>query len=228
MATNKGVDGRDGEKSIGGWNMNVVMVYGGLKMVLVAADSGVLGTKERLAQLGVPREYLERQCPGIVAFVMDNPTWIPDLVSAILPSDEDVAENLLETKARSKKVLNPTMKQHFRECMFWLQWMMFLCEPAIALKNLSKISIGRGVCGQFGEKMILHIGVEHVPKTQHVPFVFLAFRMETTRTMIIVLFTQAKDVVIVGMSQHGNRRASAQNTKVLKRYSPFQRSLQTL
>ncbi|XP_021666757.2 E3 ubiquitin-protein ligase PRT6 isoform X2 [Hevea brasiliensis] len=101
----------------------------------------------RLAQLGVPREYLERQCPGIVAFVMDNPTWIPDLVSAILPSDEDVAENLLETKARSKKVLNPTMKQHFRECMFWLQWMMFLCEPAIALKNLSKISIGRGVCG---------------------------------------------------------------------------------
>uniref|UniRef100_A0A2C9VBF9 E3 ubiquitin-protein ligase n=1 Tax=Manihot esculenta TaxID=3983 RepID=A0A2C9VBF9_MANES len=101
----------------------------------------------RLAQLGVPEEYLERRYPGIVAFVMDNPTWIPDIVSAILPPDEDVADNLQETKAGLKKVLNPTMKQQFRECMCWLQWIMFLGEPAVALKNLSKMSTSRGVCG---------------------------------------------------------------------------------
>lgn len=78
---------------------------------------------------------------------MDNPTWIPDIVSAILPPDEDVADNLQETKAGLKKVLNPTMKQQFRECMCWLQWIMFLGEPAVALKNLSKMSTSRGVCG---------------------------------------------------------------------------------
>ncbi|XP_015582790.1 E3 ubiquitin-protein ligase PRT6 [Ricinus communis] len=102
----------------------------------------------RLVQLGIGEEYLQRRYyPGIVAFLMDNPSWIPELVSSILPLDEEVAEALQQNKSESKKVQSPTMKRYFRECMVWLQWLMFLGEPATALKSLSKMSTGRGVCG---------------------------------------------------------------------------------
>ncbi|XP_065854552.1 E3 ubiquitin-protein ligase PRT6 [Euphorbia lathyris] len=101
----------------------------------------------RLAQLGVPEEYLQRRYLGFVAFFRDNTIPIPELVSTILPLDEEVADVLLESRSGSKKTLNPTMKHYFRECMVWIQWLMFLGEPAAALKNLAKISSGRGVCG---------------------------------------------------------------------------------
>uniref|UniRef100_A0A2P2JXD8 E3 ubiquitin-protein ligase n=1 Tax=Rhizophora mucronata TaxID=61149 RepID=A0A2P2JXD8_RHIMU len=102
----------------------------------------------RLARLGVPQEYLDMVYDGIVAFVVkDNRSWIPELVSAILPPDEEVAELLSEDKTGSENPQNPTMKNHFKECMVWLQWLMFLGEPVAAQQNLSRLSAGRGVCG---------------------------------------------------------------------------------
>lgn len=102
-----------------------------------------------LALLGVPEEFLDQLQPGLVAFVKSNKTWIPELVSAILPSDEDVVEALREAKLWYKKVsAGPNMKSQFRESMAWLQWLMFQGEPNVALRNLSKMSVGqRGVCG---------------------------------------------------------------------------------
>ncbi|XP_023528608.1 E3 ubiquitin-protein ligase PRT6 [Cucurbita pepo subsp. pepo] len=103
----------------------------------------------RLAVLGVPDELLDQLFRGLVSFVKDNKFLIPQLVSAILPTDVEVVEVIRDAKAGSKKSLTgPTMKTQFRESMMWLQWLMFEGEPAYALKNLSKMSIGqRGVCG---------------------------------------------------------------------------------
>lgn len=94
-------------------------------------------------------EFLDKLQPGLVAFVEHNKTWIPELVSAILPSDEEVVDVLHEAKLGSKKLsTGPTMKNRFRESMAWLQWLMFEDEPIVALRNLSKLSVGqRGVCG---------------------------------------------------------------------------------
>ncbi|XP_038903784.1 E3 ubiquitin-protein ligase PRT6 isoform X2 [Benincasa hispida] len=103
----------------------------------------------RLAVLGVPDELLDQLFRGLVSFVKDNKFLIPQLVTAILPADVEVVEVIRDAKAGSKKSLTgPTMKAQFRESMMWLQWLMFEGEPAYALKNLSKMSVGqRGVCG---------------------------------------------------------------------------------
>lgn len=101
----------------------------------------------RLTQFGVPKEYRVMLHSGLVDYIMDNWSRIPELVAAILPIDDEVAEILQNAKLASKKSASQTMKYCFRECMVWLQWLMFLGEPAVALKNLSKMSAGRGVCG---------------------------------------------------------------------------------
>lgn len=87
---------------------------------------------QRLEAHGVPGEYLERLQPGLTAYYKDNRFRLPDLVSAILLTDDvDDAENA-----------------HFQESMVWLQWLMFEKDPEPVLKNLAASSFGqRGVCG---------------------------------------------------------------------------------
>ncbi|GMJ12122.1 proteolysis 6, Greening after Extended Darkness 1 [Hibiscus trionum] len=102
----------------------------------------------RLAALGIPKEYLERSYEGIVDYVNCNGLLLPEIVSAILPADEDVAESIQDISVRPKKWMCLTMKNQFRESMLWLQWLMFQNEPMNALKNLANLSVGqRGVCG---------------------------------------------------------------------------------
>lgn len=71
------------------------------------------------------------------------------MVSAVLPSDEDVAEFISEAKPGSRRPSSaPSMKNRFRESISWLQWLMFEGEPVSALRKLSRLSVGqRGVCG---------------------------------------------------------------------------------
>ncbi|XP_039021943.1 E3 ubiquitin-protein ligase PRT6-like isoform X1 [Hibiscus syriacus] len=98
----------------------------------------------RLAAIGIPMEYLERSYEGIVGFVNGNELLLPEVVSAILPADEDVAESIQDTE--EWMCLN--MKNQFRESMVWLQWLMFQDEPMNALKNLANSGVGQsGVCG---------------------------------------------------------------------------------
>ncbi|KAL1083109.1 hypothetical protein V6Z11_D09G177200 [Gossypium hirsutum] len=101
----------------------------------------------RLAALGIPAEYLDRRYEGIVEFVITNGSSLPEVVSAIFPTDEEVAQCTKSAKFKSER-MSITMEDHFRESMVWLQWLMFLGEPANALNNLAESSIGqRGVCG---------------------------------------------------------------------------------
>ncbi|KAF4388594.1 hypothetical protein G4B88_021505 [Cannabis sativa] len=105
----------------------------------------------RLIPLGVPVELLDQYQRGLVAFVKDDKSRIPELVSAILPTDEEVAEFIRESKPGFRKQLaGPTMKSIFRESLGWLQWLMFEGEPASALRKLAQLSVGqRGVCGSI-------------------------------------------------------------------------------
>ncbi|KAH9672311.1 E3 ubiquitin-protein ligase PRT6 [Citrus sinensis] len=99
----------------------------------------------RLINIGVPEEFLDYS--GIVNFAKNDKSRIPELVSTILPPDEEVAEVIQDAKAKNKKVsVGPNMKGRFRESMLWLQWLMFEREPEKVLRKLSKIG-QRGVCG---------------------------------------------------------------------------------
>ncbi|XVF08093.1 hypothetical protein REPUB_Repub06bG0196400 [Reevesia pubescens] len=103
---------------------------------------------QRLAALGISAEYLDRRYEGIVDFVIGNGLLLPEVVSAILPTDEEVAECIQDARLRSKKWMWITMESWFRESMVWLQWLMFLGEPVNALNNLAKSSTDQhGVCG---------------------------------------------------------------------------------
>ncbi|GFY82610.1 proteolysis 6 [Actinidia rufa] len=94
---------------------------------------------QRLALHGVPVEIMEKLQPGLVGFLKDNKFLIPDLVSAILSTDDEEVEAV---------ELAPSPTDHFQESMVWLQWLMFEGEPRAALKNLAATSVGqRGVCG---------------------------------------------------------------------------------
>ncbi|KAF8042407.1 hypothetical protein BT93_A0898 [Corymbia citriodora subsp. variegata] len=104
---------------------------------------------ERLAQIEVPQEYLCNSESGIASFLKDNESWIPLLVSAILPLDEEVAEIHQNLQTGSEDDLEENdMRKCFKESMVWLQWLMFKDEPTHVLKYLSDIDVGqRGVCG---------------------------------------------------------------------------------
>lgn len=96
----------------------------------------------------MPEEFLDQFQQGLVDYVKNNKQRIPELVSAVLPADEEVAEVLSEVKGNKKLSPSVNMKNRFRESMLWLQWLMFEGEPSDALRNLSKMSFGqRGVCG---------------------------------------------------------------------------------
>lgn len=67
---------------------------------------------------------------GLVAFARSNKLLVGELVSAILPDEEEVDEDA------------------FHESMIWLQWLMFENEPETAVEQLAKTSANeRGVCG---------------------------------------------------------------------------------
>lgn len=105
--------------------------------------------KSRLEAIGVPEEYLDSLYEGLLVFVVENGSRIAEIVSAIFPTEEEVAEVIQKEKTPSKKVTaEPSMKKRFRESIRWLQWLMFQGDPSAALENLAKMSVGqRGVCG---------------------------------------------------------------------------------
>ncbi|CAH2074477.1 unnamed protein product, partial [Thlaspi arvense] len=102
---------------------------------------------ERLACAGVPKECCSKR--GLVEFVRANRSTISELVSALVPTDEDVKVGLKDARERSRKsAVSPSMKKRFRESMNWLQWLMFQDEPGVSLRKLAKLSVDqRGVCG---------------------------------------------------------------------------------
>ncbi|KAK4766943.1 hypothetical protein SAY86_014694 [Trapa natans] len=102
----------------------------------------------KLTQIGVPEEFLCNLQSGLVDFVKGNESWVPGLVSAILPSDEEVLELQRRSKVGSKKSSGiQKMKERLRISMLWLQWLMFRSEPKNALNYLSEMNVGeRGVC----------------------------------------------------------------------------------
>lgn len=85
---------------------------------------------QRLSWLGVPKDNLNQGPHGLVAFAKSNKSLVGGLVSAILPAEEEVDEEV------------------FDESLNWLMWLMFEGDPKVALELLAKMSANqRGVCG---------------------------------------------------------------------------------
>ncbi|XP_074362573.1 E3 ubiquitin-protein ligase PRT6 isoform X3 [Apium graveolens] len=104
----------------------------------------------RLALQGVPEENFELLQPGLVAYVKENKFRVPELVSAILPTDDEALETAAaEARQDSAETwVGPNLQDQFSESMIWLQWLMFEREPGIALNYLANLNVGqRGVCG---------------------------------------------------------------------------------
>ncbi|KAG8376898.1 hypothetical protein BUALT_Bualt09G0112000 [Buddleja alternifolia] len=88
---------------------------------------------QRLSRLGIPEDKLNQGQLGMVAFANNNKFPIRELVSAVLPIDEDDVD-----------------EDVYRESMIWLQWLMFEGDPKEALEHLAKLSANqRGVCGSI-------------------------------------------------------------------------------
>lgn len=104
---------------------------------------------QRLVQLGIPEECVNDQPSGLVAYVKNNKCPISEIVSAILPTDEEASEAISEAEAETtKSKVGPTAEELYDESMFWLRWLMFECDPNVALERLSDMNVGqRGVCG---------------------------------------------------------------------------------
>ncbi|KAJ4911538.1 E3 ubiquitin-protein ligase PRT6 [Raphanus sativus] len=104
---------------------------------------------ERLASVGVPKEGCSKH--GLVEFVRANPSKTSQIVSALLPTEEDVRAGLKEAKERDrsrKSAVSPTMKTRFGEIVDWLQWLMFQGDPGVSLSDLAELNVDqRGVCG---------------------------------------------------------------------------------
>nr|XP_016434759.1 PREDICTED: E3 ubiquitin-protein ligase PRT6-like [Nicotiana tabacum] len=104
---------------------------------------------QRLDSLGVPAENLEQLEPGLVAYVKSNKSQIGELISALLPTNEEAMEVITEQQIESPKSTGSSsvnVKDLFGESMNWLQWLMFDGEPSSALEQLADTG-QRGVCG---------------------------------------------------------------------------------
>ncbi|XP_059296404.1 E3 ubiquitin-protein ligase PRT6-like isoform X1 [Lycium ferocissimum] len=103
---------------------------------------------QRLESLGVPAENLEQLQPGLVAYVKNNKSQMGELVSALLPTNEEAMEVITEQEIESPKSTGSSsvnVKDLFQESMDWIQWLMFDGEPSIALEQLADTG-QRGVC----------------------------------------------------------------------------------
>lgn len=119
-----------------------------LLLNLISEFFFIVFCNQRLAALGVPVEYLNRCYEGIVDYVIADKLLLAEVVSAILPTNEEVAESIQDAMLRSKEWMSVTMRKRFQESMIWLKWLMFLGEPVNALNNLANSSHGQhGVCG---------------------------------------------------------------------------------
>lgn len=109
---------------------------------------------QKLAKFGVPEEKLDQLQWGLVSFARENKHVLLQLVSAILPSDEEV----FKAVESGGSLRGPSLKDHFRESIAWLQWLMFEEEPHTSLTNLAKLGVSqRGVCGAvWGKKDIAY------------------------------------------------------------------------
>ncbi|XP_051113912.1 E3 ubiquitin-protein ligase PRT6 isoform X2 [Andrographis paniculata] len=86
---------------------------------------------QRLSRLEIPDDVLNEGPSGLIAFVKSNRIRISDLVSALLPTDEEEVDDSL-----------------FCDCLVWLQWLMFEGDPGASLQQLASMSSDQqGVCG---------------------------------------------------------------------------------
>lgn len=100
---------------------------------------------KRLVLIGVPEDSLDHQESGLVSYVKNNKHQIPEIVSAILPSDVEM-ETAMEVQ--SDPPARSTIEDLLHESMIWLQWLMFDGDPSEVLQRLAIMNIGqRGVCG---------------------------------------------------------------------------------
>nr|XP_010937621.1 E3 ubiquitin-protein ligase PRT6 isoform X1 [Elaeis guineensis]XP_010937623.1 E3 ubiquitin-protein ligase PRT6 isoform X1 [Elaeis guineensis] len=103
---------------------------------------------QRLVQQGVPLECVEQSQWGLVTFVKENRSFLPEIVSAILPTDVDVSEPGRSFKSRTGGSSSVINVKEFGESMLWLQWLMFEGEPQASLQDLAQKAAGkRAVCG---------------------------------------------------------------------------------
>ncbi|KAK4730626.1 hypothetical protein R3W88_023614 [Solanum pinnatisectum] len=102
---------------------------------------------QRLENVGVPAENLEHRQPGLIVYVKNNKSQIEELVSALLPTNEEAMGSIIDMQTDSPKSTGSSaIKDLFHESMTWLQWLMFEGEPRRALDHLANIG-QRGVCG---------------------------------------------------------------------------------
>ena len=86
---------------------------------------------------------MEQSQWGLVTFVKENRSFLPEIVSAILPTDVDVSEPGRSFKSRTGGSSSVINVKEFGESMLWLQWLMFEGEPQASLQDSRAMSAPR-------------------------------------------------------------------------------------
>ncbi|XP_038989035.1 E3 ubiquitin-protein ligase PRT6-like isoform X2 [Phoenix dactylifera] len=122
---------------------------------------------QRLVRQGVPLEWLEQSQLGLVTFVKENRSFIPEIVPAILPTDVDVSEPRRSFKSETGGSYSSINVKEFGESMLWLKWLMFEGEPQASLQDLAQKAVGKhAVCGAvWGENDLVY----HCRTCEHDP-----------------------------------------------------------
>ncbi|KAM7262162.1 hypothetical protein ACFE04_021239 [Oxalis oulophora] len=146
---------------------------------------------QRLVLHGVPKKYLDYQ--GIIAFAKEDNFRKRSLVSYILPTHEEVAED-----------------NEFQECMTWINWLMFENDPADSLDELpgGRHDTYRSIW--CNEDICYKCRTCELDETSSI--CVSCFKIGTTMAMTTPLLIIVAGFATVGMSLSGNPRDFAQST----------------
>eukprot|EP00249_Psilotum_nudum_P030682 c43569_g1_i1 orf=3-659(-) len=105
---------------------------------------------EKLRKLSVPLECLERNGAGLLQYVKDKRSKMPEIIAALLPGVEEL-QTVFENSSSTDEVrwtLPREFKKRCREGVRWAQWLMFEADPDLVLEAIRRQTGGqKGVCG---------------------------------------------------------------------------------
>ncbi|KAG6540804.1 hypothetical protein Mapa_017828 [Marchantia paleacea] len=103
---------------------------------------------KRLIKREIPARYAERGPEGLIEYVKEDQSRVPEVVGALFPDHEEIKDPNQPGDETQASACRTAYLGMCLEAVSWVQWLMFGRDPKDALSDTAVVSSGaRGICG---------------------------------------------------------------------------------